>query len=67
MGVVHHGWGLHLHAFTLGGGQASHCNAGVVGVMPAVWSGRCVFEARLGHAVSVGWIIVVAVLLGCFR
>ena len=42
MDVVSCGWGAGLHAFRLDGGQASHCNAGVVGVMPAVWPGVCV-------------------------
>ena len=59
MGVVCCGWGSGLHAFTLDGftldgGQASHCNVGVVSVMHAIWSGVCVFEPRLWVAESVG-------------
>ena len=67
MSVVCRGWGWGLNAFRLDGGQASPCNVGVVGVMPAVLPVVCVFETHLWGAVSVGWVIVVVVLLGCFR
>ena len=67
MGVVYCGWCSSPHAFRLDGGQANHCNAGAVGVRPAVCPGVCVSEIRLCGAKSVGWVIVVVVLLGCFR
>ena len=50
--MVCSGWGSHLHAFRLDGGQVSHCNVIVVSAKPVVWPGVCVF---------------VDVLLGCFR
>ena len=59
-------WGLDPHAFRLDSGQASHCNVTVVSVMPAVWSGVCVFEPHVWGAKSLGWVVVV-VLLGYFR
>ena len=58
--------GFDPHAFRLDSGQASHCNVIVVSVMPAVWSGVCVFEPHVWGAKSLGWVVVV-VLLGCFR
>ena len=56
MGVVFQGWGLGMHAFGMNGGQASHCNFGVVVVMSAIWPEVCVcvFETHLWGAVSVG-------------
>ena len=47
--------------------QASRCNVGVVGVMPAVWPRVCVFETRLWVAASAGGTVIVVLLLGCFR
>ena len=67
MGVVCQGWGSGMHASGLHGGQATHCNVAIVGFMPVAWPGVCVSETRFWGAVSVGWVVLVAVLLGCFR